>query len=439
MGRAVVTESATVPRTAVPVQPNLGSPVGPTIVLGAGMVGVCTALHLQQRGVEVLLLDRRGPGEETSHGNAGVIQQEAVTPYPFPWDWPTLAGALMQRTPAIRWQGLAVVAMLPQLARYAWHSLPARHQRITQAYSQLVRHANAEHQPLIDAAQAQELVTRSGFRFAFRSAQALDAAAQDAERVRQQFGVPFAALDGPCLQQVEPALQRELAGALHWTSPWSVCDPGALVQRYAQLFVKRGGTLVQGNAHSLQAHGGGWRVQASSAGEWSHAEQVVVALGPWSGQLVRPLGYRIPLFVKRGYHQHHVGGGTLNLPLLDAERGYVLAPMRQGLRLTTGAELAALDSPPTPAQLVMAQASANELLELGAPANQPPWLGNRPCMPDMLPVVGPAWRHKGLWFNFGHGHQGFTLGPTTGRLLAEQMAGGTAFIDPQPYWPSRFG
>ena len=411
---------------------------GPTIVLGAGMVGVCTALHLQQRGVEVLLLDRRGPGEETSHGNAGIIQQEAVTPYPFPWDWPTLGAALLQRTPAIRWQGQAVAAMLPHLARYAWHSLPARHQRITQAYSQLVRHATAEHQPLVEAAQAHELVTRSGFRFAFRTAQALDAAVQDAERVRQQFDVPFAALDGPGLQQAEPALQRPLAGALHWTSPWSVSDPGALVQRYAQLFVQRGGLLVQGNAHSLQPHGGGWRVQQAPSGDWLQAAQVVVVLGPWSGQLAKQLGYRMPLFVKRGYHQHHVGGGTLNLPLLDAERGYVLAPMRQGLRLTTGAELAALDSPPTPVQLAQAQASANELLELGTPANQPPWLGNRPCMADMLPVVGPAWRHKGLWFNFGHGHQGFTLGPVTGRLLAEQLTGQPTVVAPQAYRPDRF-
>lgn len=417
---------------------HAASKPGPTIVLGAGMVGVCTALHLQQRGVDVVLLDRREPGEETSHGNAGIIQQEAVTPYAFPWDWPTLQGALTERTPAIRFSAAGLRTMLPQLVRYAWHSLPARHARITQAYSRLVQHATAEHQPLVEAARAGALVTRSGFRFAFRTPQAMDAALADANRLGQEFGLPFAALDGPSLLQAEPALRMPLAGALHWTAPWSVSDPGALVKGYANLFVQRGGLLTQGDAHSLQQHGTGWRVQQRPSGEWLQAQHVVVALGPWSGGLVRELGYRMPLFVKRGYHQHHAASPTLHLPLLDAERGYVLAPMRQGLRLTTGAELAPLDSPSTPWQLTRAQACARELLDLGTPSGSPPWLGNRPCMADMLPVVGPASRHKGLWFNFGHGHQGFTLGPTTGRLLAEQMTGAPAFLDPRPYWPSRF-
>ncbi|NVN11860.1 NAD(P)/FAD-dependent oxidoreductase, partial [Nguyenibacter vanlangensis] len=75
---------------------------------------------------------------------------------------------------------------------------------------------------------------------------------------------------------------------------------------------------------------------------------------------------------------------------------------------------------------------------LGAAVEAQPWRGARPCMPDMLPVIGPAWNHPGLWFHFGHAHQGFTLGPTTGRLCAEMMNGETPFIDPAPYSPARF-
>jgi len=168
------------------------------------------------------------------------------------------------------------------------------------------------------------------------------------------------------------------------------------------------------------------------------AEQAVLALGPWADGLIRTLGYRFPLFIKRGYHQHYTSPAQVRQPLLDAERGYVLAPMQKGLRLTTGAEFAPIDAPPTPVQLAKAEALARELVDLGEPLPEAPWLGARPCTADMLPVMGPAPHHKGLWFNFGHAHQGFTLGPVAGRLLAEMVEGRHTWIDPTPYLPMRF-
>ena len=113
--------------------------------------------------------------------------------------------------------------------------------------------------------------------------------------------------------------------------------------------------------------------------------------------------------------------------------------MQRGLRLTSGAEFAPIDAPPTPVQLARAEALARELVDLGQPLPESPWLGARPCSADMLPLMGPAPRHDGLWFNFGHGHQGFTLGPVAGRLLAELIGGGPTWIDPAPYLPARFG
>ena len=105
----------------------------------------------------------------------------------------------------------------------------------------------------------------------------------------------------------------------------------------------------------------------------------------------------------------------------------------------TGAELALRDAPPQPTQLPLAEASARELVNLGQALPLPVWMGSRPCTADMLPVMGPAPRHPGLWFNFGHAHQGFTLGPVAGRLLAEMVAGERSWIDPAPYAPARFG
>jgi D-amino-acid dehydrogenase len=113
--------------------------------------------------------------------------------------------------------------------------------------------------------------------------------------------------------------------------------------------------------------------------------------------------------------------------------------MARGLRITTGAELTGRPAASTPVQLGRAEAAARELLALGEPVEPRPWIGTRPCMPDMLPVIGQAPGHPGLWLHFGHGHQGFTLGPATGRLLAEMMTGERPFLDPTPFRPERYG
>lgn len=406
------------------------------LVLGAGMVGTCTALHLQQRGFEVTLVDRRAPGQETSLGNAGLIQQEAVEPYAFPREPGFLLNAALGRGAEVHWHARGLWQMAGSLWRYFQNSRPASHARATEAYSRLIAHATHEHDLLIAAAGAQDLVAREGFRFVFRTSQAFDEAAQRASTLHDRFGVRYQAENTAQLAQAEPALRQSLAGAVHWQDPWAVNNPGALVQRYADLFVARGGRVLMGDAASLQSQGTGWSVQTTEGRV--DAQQAVLALGPWADGMIRTLGYRFPLFIKRGYHQHYTSPAQVRQPILDAERGYVLAPMQRGLRLTTGAEFAPIDAPPTPVQLAKAEALARELVDLGEPLPEAPWLGARPCTADMLPVTGPAPRHKGLWFNFGHAHQGFTLGPVAGRLLAEMVQGQSTWIDPTPYLPARF-
>ena len=158
-----------------------------------------------------------------------------------------------------------------------------------------------------------------------------------------------------------------------------------------------------------------------------------------------PLGIKLPLAVKRGYHRHFraQGNAALARPVLDAENGYVLTPMEQGIRLTTGVEFAARDAPPTPVQFERLLPAAQELFPLGDPVEAQPfggktWLGARPCFADSRPVIGRAPGQAGLWLACGHAHWGLTLGPATGRLLAEMMTGATPFCDPQPYAAERF-
>ncbi len=405
------------------------------IVLGAGMVGTCAAWHLVRRGWSVVLLDRRHPGEETSFGNAGLIQREAVQPYAFPREWGPLSDAALGRGAAVNYHVDALPQLAPRLLRYFQHSGPARYPQAVAAHSRLIAHSLTEHAPMIEAAGAADLVQKGGYLQVFRTPAARDAAWAAAQGLSRDHGIAYQTLDTDALARAEPALRLPLAGALHWTDPWAVRDPGELVSRYARSFQGLGGRFVTGDAATLRQQGSGWRVDTTDGP--TDAQHAVIALGPWAESVLQPLGYELPLFVKRGYHRHYRGPGP-SRPVFDLERGYVLAPMVRGTRLTTGAEFAERDAPATPRQLARAEACARELFPLPEPVEAQPWLGARPCTPDMLPVIGAAPRHAGLWFDFGHAHQGFTLGPVSGRLLAELMEGDATVVDAGAYSPVRF-
>ena len=197
--------------------------------------------------------------------------------------------------------------------------------------------------------------------------------------------------------------------------------------------------MLEGDARSLTEVRGGWQVGTGQGA--IAARDCVVALGPWSDDVFRPLGYRLPFAVKRGYHMHYgpAGNAVLNHPVLDVDGGFCLAPMVRGIRMTTGAEFARRDAPFNPVQVGKTEAIARGLFPLAERRDAQPWMGSRPCLPDMLPVIGPAPRHKGLWFDFGHQHHGFTLGPVSGRLIAETITGETPFTDLAPYAATRFG
>jgi D-amino-acid dehydrogenase len=409
------------------------------IVLGAGIAGVSAALHLQQRGRAVALIDRRGPGEETSYGNAGLIQREGVVPYAFPRDPVLIAKYALNLLPEANLHWAALPGLAPWLFRYWRASTPERVAATARAMRPLVERCIVEHEALLAPAGVEGLVHRTGYLRVYRSAEALAAALAKDTADREAYGVNFQALDRAAVSGLEPHLRGgAIAGGVLMPDPASVADPGAVVTAYAALFGKRGGSILRGEARTLAETGGGWQVQ--TANDVAVAPEAVIALGPWADDLFRVLGYRFPLGVKRGYHRHFQaqGNATLNRPVLDAEHGYVLAPMTAGIRLTTGVEFAPRDAPPTPVQLDRALPAAQEIFPLGRPADGRTWLGRRPCLPDMLPIVGPAPRHRGLWLDFGHHHLGFTLGPVTGRLVAEMMTGETPFTDPTPYRADRF-
>ena len=409
---------------------------GDVVVLGAGMVGVSVAVHLQKRGKQVVLVDRRCPGEETSYGNGGLIQREAVFPHPFPRSFAELRRIARNRSVDAYYHLSALPGLFRPLFAYWRNSEPRRYGEIAAHWMTLIATCAAEHEKLAEQAGSTGLLRPVGFIRAYNDPATLDMDLAKAERARE-FGVNSVALTRVGLAEMEPHLGNGFIGALHWTDPYAVNDPHALTLSYAALFERLGGHFAVGDALTLRRNGAGWRVTAAD-GSVVEAEEAVVALGIWSGDLTKRFGYAPPLFGKRGYHWHFKPQGNAGLTRPVASNGFLLAPMRQGIRLTTGAEFARREAEPTPVQLARAEPIARRIFPLGEAVESAPWMGVRPCTPDMLPIIGPIRSQPHLWGAFGHAHQGFTLGPTTGRLVAEMMTGEPPFVDSTPFRAERF-
>jgi len=403
------------------------------------MVGVSVALHLQKRGRDVVLIDQRGAGEETSYGNAGLIQREAVIPYTFPREFGVILSYAMNHRRDAVYHLSALARLAPWLFRYWQNATPGRIERSAQALAPLMARCVDEHDALIAEAggAAQSVVHHRGWLDCFRTEKSLYKAIARARRL-DRYGVDYAVLAGGQLRELEPHVSEAIIGAIHFRGSPTSSDPGMLTKAYADLFTRKGGRFRKGDARRLVSEPSGWSV-ASETGS-IEAREAVVALGPWSDDVVRPLGYDIPLAMKRGYHMHYGvrGNATLGHPVRDADGGFALAPMSKGIRLTTGVEFADRDARPSPVQLARDEPMARELFPLAERLEPKPWMGRRPCLPDMVPVIGKGEGHQGLWFAFGHAHHGFTLGPVTGRLLAEMMIGEEPFTEPSCYAASRF-
>jgi D-amino-acid dehydrogenase len=408
------------------------------IVLGAGLVGTSIGLHLAKRGLAVALVDRRGPGEETSYGNAGVLEGNTLLPHPFPSSLLAVLRVAAKQATEANYHLSFLPRVAPWLLAYRANSAIERRIEFAELMRPLFARAVAEHEALMAEAGAEQYLRKQGWIKLYRTEAAFAATAPERE-LAAKHDLTFQVLDIDAVHALEPAIAPIFQRATHWLGAASVTNPLAVTLAYAARFAALGGVVIQGDARSLHRAGSKWRIDTQEGA--LDAGEAVVALGPWAPDLLKPLGIDLPMAVKRGYHRHFGprGNAGLNRPVVDTELGYCVAPMEQGLRLTTGAEFAARDAAPTPVQLDRLLPAANALFPLGEPVEAAPWMGSRPCFADSRPVIDRAPGLAGLWLACGHAHWGLTLGPVTGRLLAEMMTGATPFCDPTPYGVARFG
>ncbi len=405
-------------------------------VLGAGIVGVSSALALQRKGFTVTLIDRKPPGRETSYGNAGIISRGSIMPFNNPDLWKALPSYLGNRHPALRYRAGYLAANLPWLARFLGNATAASSARRGAALNTLIASAMDLHRGWMHEAGVSHRLRETGWLKLWRDERSRPEA-EAASRALQSFGLRAPILDRQEISGLEPDLAPVFSVGLLHQDTASVDSPGNVTAAYAALFARQGGTLRQDAILGLEQQGEGWLVRLD--GGVLAADAVVMALGPWSAEALKPLGYHVLLAFERGYHQEFAlpKGMKLSRPLYDSDHAYVLTPMENGVRVTTGVELTDRDAPSNLTQRDLAVAAAREIFPFEAAVAEP-WRGARPTLPDSLPAIGKAPRHANLYVAFGHQHIGFSTGPSTGTAIAALVAGEAPPFDLAAFAPSRY-
>jgi D-amino-acid dehydrogenase len=405
-------------------------------VLGAGIVGTSVGIAAQQRGLSVVVIDRREPGSETSYGNAGIISSGSILPLNRPSLWSALPSYLGNTSAALRWDPIWVMRNLDWVVRFLGNAAsPSRTRPRAAALHGLIGASLKLHREWIVQAGAGNRIRETGWLKAWRS-DAVGAAKQEQDFLAE-FGIKSELLDRQAISALEPNILPVYKTGLLHTQTASVDSPGNVTKAYARMFAGAGGELRQSDIKAIEARDDGWRVVLGDGA--ISARHVVVALGPWSADILRPLGYRVPLAVERGYHQEFTPNAARSLqrPIHDADGGFLMTPMENGIRVTSGVELTDRDAPSSFAQLDMVVPMARGVVEFGSAVGEP-WRGARPTLPDSLPMIGPAPRHQGLWLAFGNQHIGFTTGPATGSAIAAMIVQDKPSFDTTAFAPGRY-
>ncbi|MBI3145368.1 MAG: FAD-dependent oxidoreductase [Pseudogulbenkiania sp.] len=409
------------------------------IVVGAGIVGIASALQLRLAGCEVTLIDRGEPAMETSYGNAGAFAVSDVIPLAEPGVLRKVPGWMLDPLGplALRWRYLPTLA--PWLARFVAASRPRKVAELTQALAVLLNRVNDDYAPLIERAGLNHMWRRHGALTLYRDEAEFDAA-QAAWDDKHRHGVTWRKAVNGEVRQLEPALRDEWRCAVK-VPAWShVDDPYTFSRGLFDAFIREGGRFVRDEAREVALLQGKTQgVDTVNSGRLA-GDAVVIACGIWSDRFTRQLRYRVPLESERGYHVTLPKAGVaLHHFIQCASESFVILPMGSGgLRLAGTVELAHRDAPPDWRRAHILIDKARQIVGDVDTTDMSVWMGNRPSVPDTVPIIGPAPGVDGLYFATGHGHLGLTLAATTGALLADMIRPRPGDFDVSPYRINRF-
>lgn len=409
------------------------------MVIGAGVVGVCCAVFLQQLGRQVVLVDRLEPGDEgaASFGNAGSLSWSSCVPIAMPGLLPKVPGWLLSSDGplTVRWRHLPALA--PWLWRFVRAGSAASVEKAADALSMLHSPSLDLHRELARTAGVGELIHSCHYAHVYK--RAVPGRLDTLEwRLRADHGARVELLDAGALRDMEPALSLDYEQAVLIHDQGFAANPARLVRGLADHFVASGGERVLGEVRALDASGG--KVDTVVVESRSlPASEIVIAAGAWSARLTRMLGIDLPLETERGYHVTVAEPGVeIENTIMETEGKFVATPMETGLRLAGTVELASVDAAPDYRRADAILARGRAMFPGLQTARVSRWMGCRPSFPDGLPVIGPAPGYSNVHLAFGHAHTGMVGAPNTGRIVAGMVCRQPLNVDTTAFRAERF-
>lgn len=406
------------------------------VVVGAGIIGTAAGIQLRRRGLRVLLVDPM-PGEGASFGNGGLFSVDTMTPLAFPGMLRSVPGWLLDPEGPLRIKPSYLPLALPWLLGIVQASRPERVEASGAALRALHRDSFDHYRALMGAALFANHVRESGSVQVWDSDQ-VGAGEASSRRLREIHGVQVEPLGPAELRELFPGISPSVKRGELFRRQGYTPSPAALVGALHALFVQEGGAVVRQQVTKIVPRDGGHYMAFTNASNL-FARRIVVAAGAWSAELLRTVGYRMPMDVERGYHVM-IENPSIQLrhPLLHRGRGFGMTPMDDGLRIAGTVEVAGLRAPPDERRALQLRRHAQALFPALEGTTRRLWLGFRPTLPDSVPAIGAVPRHPGVFVCAGHNHYGLLGGAASARLLCELMQGEAPHIDPAPYRPSRF-
>lgn len=407
-------------------------------MIGAGVVGASVALSLQRDGHNVTVIDRSGPAAGASFGNAGAIVNGSCAPTAMPGIVRDVLRMMLRPLPPLSIRAAYLPRILPWLLRFAAASRRSRVNQIATDLHALTATAVEAWRELSKGTSLDALLATGGWLKVYETEASFTATAT-ARELLDAAGTPYELLAAGDIQDLEPHLAPIYRRAIWQSDGLRIVNPGRMVEEMVRLLAAGGGIFQLGDVSAVEPDADGASVRLTD-GATLRADRVVVAAGAWSRPLAQALGDRIPLDTERGYHLMLPAGteALLGRTVLNADHSFVLSPMETGLRMTSQVELAGVEAPPDYRRIRSLLPLAKRMLPAVDASEASVWMGCRPSLPDSLPVIGRCGRSPNVIYAFGHQHLGMTLGPVTGRLIADLVAGRSPRLDLSPYRPDRW-
>ena len=406
------------------------------IVVGAGIVGLSTALWLQRAGRRVLLVDREGPAAGTSYGNAGVLAAASIVPVTVPGLWKKAPRMAFDPNQPLFLKWSYFPRLIPFLLKYLANGRDDRVQKIASGLSTLLHDCADQHMSIAKGTPAEEFLEYDSYLFGYRDRAAYEADAYS-WNIRRNLGHPFKEMDAADLAAYDPSLEGRFGFGVECPEHGRITDPGVYVKALADHFIELGGELLIANLEGPLLSEDKCEGLKTSKGIL-RADNYVISTGVWSGDLADALGVSVPLESERGYHIEFVNPSiTLRSPVMVASGKFVAHSMKGRLRCAGVVEFGGLDKPASKAPFELLKRQMKEAFPDLEYDRIDEWMGHRPSTADSLPVVGQAPLAANVHLGYGHQHIGLSGGPKTGRWLAQMITGENPNTDLSPFAPDR--